>query len=138
LIGEKDEQNEIEWRTGKAVPYDVELTTRGLCEGTIEELSDGRIAMILRGSNAGRPDLPGYKWTTFSTDGGVTWNKAVPLGCDDGTLLESSATGSKLFRSATDGRLYWIGNLCLNGARASGNWPRSPLVIAQIQEEPFQ
>jgi hypothetical protein len=25
----------------------------------------------------------------------------------------------------------------LNGERANGNWPRSPLVIAQIQEEPF-
>jgi hypothetical protein len=137
LIGDKNEENEIAWRTSDAVPFDVERTTRGLCEGTIAQLSDGKLAMILRGSNAGRSDLPGYKWITFSHDGGETWCNAAPLSCDDGTLPESSATGSKLFRSTTDGNLYWIGNLCLNSERASGNWPRSPLAIAQIQEEPF-
>ena len=30
-----------------------------------------------------------------------------------------------------------MGNLALRGERANGNWPRSPLVIAEVQEEPF-
>ena len=30
-----------------------------------------------------------------------------------------------------------MGNLALNGERANGNWPRSPLVIVEVQEEPF-
>ena len=30
-----------------------------------------------------------------------------------------------------------MGNLAMDGRRANGNWPRSPLVIAEVQEEPF-
>ncbi len=53
-----------------------------------------------------------------------------------------------LFRSIKNGRLYWIGNLCIEGAwifgvycektlRPYGNFPRTPLVIAEVQENPF-
>ena len=30
-----------------------------------------------------------------------------------------------------------MGNLALRGERAKGNRPRSPLIIAEVQEEPF-
>ena len=30
-----------------------------------------------------------------------------------------------------------MGNLCIEGVRPNGNMPRSPLVIAEVQEEPF-
>ncbi|MCM8824997.1 MAG: hypothetical protein NC937_02425 [Candidatus Omnitrophica bacterium] len=30
-----------------------------------------------------------------------------------------------------------MGNLCILGQRAKGNWPRYPLVIAEMREEPF-
>ena len=30
-----------------------------------------------------------------------------------------------------------MGNLALPSGRAKGNWPRSPLFIAEVQEEPF-
>ena len=63
--------------------------------------------------------------------------KARPLPCDDGTVIESSATGSALFRSARDNRLYWIGNLCIDGERPNGNMPRSPLILAEVREDPF-
>ena len=137
LIGTWSEDDTLGWRLGSPVPYDFHTTSRGLCEGMVAELSDGRFAMILRGSNAAWPEKPGYKWVAFSKDGGENWSHAEPLKCDDGTLLESSATGSVLFRSQKNGKLYWIGNLCHNGERARGNWPRSPLYIAQVQEEPF-
>jgi hypothetical protein len=92
--------------------------------------------MILRGSNAAWTDRPSYKWLSFSDDGDESWSEAQPLACDDGTVLESSATGSTLIRPA-NGRLYWAGNLCAEGERAQGNFPRSPLYIAEVQEEPF-
>jgi hypothetical protein len=138
LIGTWNEDHALNWQLGNPVPYDFQTTSRGLCEGTVAELSNGQLAMILRGSNAAWPEKPGYKWLSFSDDGGLNWSHAEPLHCDNGSLPESSATGSALFRSEKNGQLYWIGNLCLNGERAGGNWPRSPLYIAEVQEEPFR
>src|SRR5690606_38019204 len=60
-----------------------------------------------------------------------------PLTYDDGGLVQSSATGSALFHSIKDGLLYWIGNLCEEGQRAQGNWPRSPLYMARVCQEPY-
>jgi hypothetical protein len=144
LIGEPQKSGEFSWYVGGAVPMDVEKSTRGLCEGAITELSEGRLAMIMRGSNgrgpAGGPNwghMPGYKWLSLSKDGGQTWSKAEPLRCDDGSMIESSSTGSTIFRSIKNGKLYWMGNLCIDGERPDGNWPRSPLVLAEVQEEPF-
>ena len=126
----------LKWHVSQAVPFDLDQSSRGMHEGSIAELPDGRLCMILRGSNEGWPDVPGYKWLSFSQDGGETWSKVVPLPCDDGSLIESSCTGSGLFRSIKNGRLYWMGNLCLEGRRPEGNMPRSPLYIAEIQENP--
>lgn len=137
VIGTWNEDNTLDWQVSNPVPVDVEKSSRGLCEGTLAELPDGRLAMVLRGSNAAFLDRPGYKWVSYSEDGGLNWSAAVPLTCDDGNILQSSATGSCLLRSATNGKLYWIGNLCQPGEQASGNFPRSPLVIAEVQEEPF-
>jgi hypothetical protein len=137
LIGDFDSSGSLQWHVGGTVPCEFEKSSRGMCEGTVTELADGRLAMVLRGSNAAWPDRPSYKWLSFSDDGGESWSEVAPLYCDDGTLLESSATGSALFRSIKNGKVYWIGNLCAPGERANGNWPRTPLLIAEVQEEPF-
>jgi len=137
LIGTWNEQGSLDWVLGNPVPYDFGGSSRGMCEGTVTELADGKLAMILRGSNAAWLDKPSYKWLAFSQDDGLNWSKAQPLACDDGTLMQSSATGSALFRSLKDGQLYWLGNLCEEGQQAQGNWPRSPLHIARVCEEPF-
>jgi len=137
LIGEFDADGKLSWRLGSPVPCAFEKSSRGMCEGTVAELPSGRLAMVLRGSNAGRPDQPGYKWLSFSEDGGENWSEAEPLPCDDGSLIQSSATGSLLLRSTRSVKLYWIGNLCLKGERVDNNWPRTTLVIAEVQEEPF-
>jgi len=100
-------------------------------------LADGRFAMILRGDNSMLPGRPGYKWLSFSEDHCGTWSDPVPLPCDAGEPIESGSNGSALFRSATDGQLYWMGTLCIEGVRPRGNWPRTPLLIAQVREEPF-
>jgi hypothetical protein len=148
LLGDYGKDGTIRWKLSKPVIPDLEKTSRGFYEPAVAELKDGRFAMVLRGDNSMFPERPGYKWVSFSDDHCETWTEPVPLPCDEGEPIESSSTGSMLFRSIKNGRLYWIGNLCIEGAwvfgtycektlRPYGNFPRTPLVIAEVQENPF-
>lgn len=137
LRGRLDDDDNLHWHLGDFVPADPSLSSRGLCEGTICELQDGVLAMVMRGSNHLWHDKPAYKWLSFSHDQGQSWSEAKPLGCDHGPPIESSSTGSLLFRSPRNHQLYWMGNLSLDGVRPKGNMPRCPLVIAKIKEQPF-
>jgi hypothetical protein len=136
-IGEYQADGSLTWHAGGLAQVDPDISCRGICENTLIELKDGRIAMVARGDNGAFPEKPGYKWVCFSRDDGETWSTSAPLGCTEGDPIESPATGSAIFRSIKNGKVYWMGNLAMNGERAKGNWPRSPLVIAEIQEEPF-
>ncbi|MBN2309580.1 MAG: exo-alpha-sialidase [Candidatus Hydrogenedentes bacterium] len=137
IIGEYRAGGALDWRLGEPLRSDPARNTRGYSESAPVELRDGRIALLCRGSNVGMADEPGYKWLSFSEDGGESWREAVPLCGDDGEPIESSATGCACFRSIANGKLYFIGNLCARGERAEGNWPRSPLYVAEVQEDPF-
>jgi hypothetical protein len=134
LLGDYTQSGEINWTFSEALQADDAKSTRGFSECAICELNDGRIAGLARGSNARAPELPGYKWLMFSEDQGATWSDAKPMTCDDGSEIQSSATGSALFRSLKNSKLYFIGNLCADGKPANGNWPRSPLHIAEVEE----
>lgn len=122
---------------GNPASIDLEKSSRGLGENTIVKLKNGKLAMVCRGDNSMFPEKPGYKWVCFSDDEGMNWSEPQPLACDDGTKFESGSNGSLLFRSEKNGNIYWVGNLCIDGQRANGNWPRYPLVIAEINEESF-
>jgi hypothetical protein len=137
VIGEYRKHGEIAWHLGKPLQIAPEISSRGLDENTLTEMPDGRIAAVCRGDNSAFRDRPGYKWLAFSHDGGETWSPPQPLPAAGGSPIESGANGSALFRSIKNGRLYWVGNLALGGDRANANWPRSPLVIVEVQEEPF-
>ncbi|MCX8082656.1 MAG: glycoside hydrolase [bacterium] len=137
ILGDYRENSIIDWKLSSPLYPDLEKTSEGFYEPTVIERKDGSFAMILRGDNSMYPEKPGYKWVSFSYDGCETWTEAIPLGCDKGEPIESSSTGSVVFRSIKDGRVYWIGNLCIEGVRPNGNWPRTPLVIAEIEEELF-
>lgn len=137
VIGESGAGGELAWRLGQPLNIAPELSSRGLDENTLIELRDGRIAAVCRGDNSAFPDKPGYKWLSFSRDDGGTWSAPVPFPTLTGGPLESGANGSALFRSIKNGKLYWMGNLALRGERPNGNWPRSPLVIVEVQEEAF-
>ena len=137
VIGEYGRSGELSWRLGQALNINPELSSRGLDENTLVELSGSRIVAICRGDNSGYPEKSGYKWMAFSQDDGVTWSAPAPLPATAGEPIESGANGSALFRSIKNGKLYWMGNLALRGDRAKGNWPRSPLVIVEVQEDPF-
>lgn len=145
IIGNFDQNNEIDWSVSEPVPFDFSKTARGLFEPTVIELKDKRFAMVCRGSNArwleGKGQVvnvshPNCKWVSYSEDRGKTWSYAQPLTDTDGNILESSSTGSYLFRSIVDEKIYWIGNLCLEGEKSMGNWPRHTLFIAEIEEKP--
>jgi hypothetical protein len=138
VIGESPAAGgEVKWHLSQPISLSPEISSRGICEPTLAELPDGRIAAVCRGSNHVLPGKPGYKWLSFSRDDGETWSAPVPLPATGGDPIESGANGSALIRSVKNGKLYWLGNLALNGEHASANWPRSPLVIAEVQEDPF-
>lgn len=124
--------DQIDWDLGNMVSIDGKLSSRGLCEPAIAELSDGKILMILRGSNLSIPDVPGRKWKALSNDGGKTWSSVSLLGYDTGESFFSPATGSRLIRSSKNNKLYWIGNIL--EINPDGNRPRYPLQIAEIDE----
>ncbi len=138
IIGQRNHDGHLTWRLSETIGISTELSSRGLCEPTICELHDGRIAMICRGDNGYYPDRPGCKWACFSENAGDTWSQPQALAWLDGSPVLSSSTGSAVFRSLKNNKLYWIGNICPPGESADGNWPRSPLVIAQIMEDSFR
>lgn len=136
LVGEwNDNTKDITWRFGGWLRIDHNMSTRGLSEPSIVELSDGRFVMISRGSNLKRPDLPAHAWVSFSRDDGMSWSLPEPFAYSDGNNFHVPASCSTIFRSKVNGKLYWIGNLVENNP--DGNFPRFPLVIGQVSEEPF-
>lgn len=137
VIGEYEPNGQILWHLGKPCRIDMEISSRGVDENTLIELTDGRIAALLRGDNSMFPHKPGYKWLSFSSDQGETWTSPVPMGATNGQTPESPACGSALFRSLTNGKIYWIGNLCLRGERPNGNLPRTTVYVMEVQEQPF-
>ncbi len=120
------------WELGEMVGLDPEHSTRGADEPTIEQLTDGRLLMVLRASNARRPDISGYKWICTSDDCGRTWSEREPFRYADGKPFFSPAAGSRLIRNSRTRKLYWIGNISPHNPE--GNRPRYPLVIAEVDE----
>src|SRR5207248_6622733 len=89
-------------------------------------LADGRVMMLLRGSNAGNPSLPGWRWVSYSTDGGWHWTTPQPWTYTSGRPFFSPSACSQLLRHS-NGRLYWIGHI--TPANPRGNRPRYPIVV---------
>lgn len=115
------------------------LSSRGLDEPALAKLSGGRIILIMRGSNVKmnwkqrlEPGAPGFKWFSYSDDGGKTFTDPIPWRFDDGEAVYSSATYSRIFFDERTKKHYWIGNI--TGHRAYGNFPRYPLNIVEIDE----
>lgn len=132
LIGEWTPDGSITWRSSPRVAGDETLSCRGMIEPTIAEASDGRIVMIMRGSNSHDPDVPARKWISVSDDQGETWSAAKAWGYSEGGSFYSPSSMSFLTRHSS-GRLFWVGNL--TPENASGNLPRYPVVIGELDPE---
>jgi hypothetical protein len=133
LIGTWRPDNRLEWDAAEPVQVDPKLSTRGMIEPTLAELPDGRLLMVMRGSNGGRKDpkfkIPGYKWFATSADGGRHWSRPAPWTYTDGSSFFSPSSMSQLIPHST-GRLLWVGNITAMNPR--GNSPRYPLVVAEV------
>jgi hypothetical protein len=122
----------LAWRASEPIQGDPERCTRGMDEPTIESLRDGRVLMVLRGSNDRNPSLPSHKWVSYSSDGGFRWTSPVPWTFDDRSLFYSPSACSQLLRHSS-GRLYWVGHITPQNAR--GNRPRYPLWLGEVSNE---
>ena len=119
----------IAWKTAGLVRGDPQRSTRGLLEPTLGELDDGRMLVMMRGSNDVKPDLPGHRWFSVGDARRETWSPAQPWTYTDGEPFHSPSSCSQLLQHSS-GRLLWIGNL--RGENPQGNRPRYPLVVAQV------
>jgi hypothetical protein len=123
------DQSRLEWELSARVTGDPARSTRGMDEPTLAELADGRLLMVLRGSNDRKPALPGYRWVAFSRDRGRNWTAPVPWTYADGSAFFSPASCSQLLTHSS-GRIFWLGNL--TPANPTGNRPRYPFVVGEV------
>ena len=128
LIGTWQDKS-VSWEMSDLVRADPSRSTRGMDEPTIEYLEDGRILMVLRGSNDRAPELPSYRWFSFSSNGGRQWSAPKPWTYDSGESFFSPSACSQLVRHSS-GRLFWLGNITPVNPR--GNRPRYPFVIGEV------
>lgn len=124
------ELKDYQWTPGKRVEISPERSSRGLMEPEVAELKDGHLLVIWRGSNT--PTTPGRKLYSVSTDGGMTLGPVEELNYDDGSSFYSPSSYHRMIRHSVTGKLYWIGNI--SSVPPSGNSPRYPLVIAEVDE----
>jgi hypothetical protein len=119
----------LQWEMSDIVEGDPTRVTRGMDEPTLELLEDGRMLMVLRGSNDRDPKLPSYRWVSYSSDGGHKWTAPEPWTYNDQQPFFSPSSCSQLLRHSS-GRLFWLGNV--NPENPRGNRPRYPLVISEV------
>jgi hypothetical protein len=132
LLGNWTKAQRLTWAVSR-VKGDPQRSTRGLIEPTLAEFPDGRILMVMRGSNGGKADprneLPSYKWFSVSRDGGRHWANPERWTFAQGEPFFSPSSMSRLFRHSS-GRCFWAGNLTTHNCQ--GNLPRLPLVLGEV------
>jgi len=119
----------LQWELSQPVETDPALTTRGTDEPTVAELPDGRVLMVIRGSNDGKPWLPGYRWVSYSSDQGRTWTKMKPWTYANGENFYSPSASSQLTVHSS-GRIFWVGNI--SKTNTHGNNPRYPFIVGEV------
>ena len=120
----------LEWELSDVVKADPQLSTRGMDEPTLALLADGRLLMVLRGSNDKKPHLPGRRWVAYSSDRGRTWTTPKPWTYTSGENFFSPSSCSQLLTHSS-GRIFWLGNITKENP--VGNRPRYPFVIGEVE-----
>lgn len=132
LIGHWRSDGRLSWKLSSRVALAPDRSTRGALEPTLGRLNDGRFMMVMRGSNDAAPDMPSYRWVSFSSNAGHTWTAAQPWTYDDGEAFYSPSSCSQLLPLA-DGSLLWLGNIV--SENPNGSLPRRPFVIGQVDTD---
>lgn len=117
------------WRMSEPIQGDPKRSTRGMVEPTLGRLDDGRLIVVMRGSNDSRPELACYKWISYSSDGGRRWSRPEPWTYTTGEPFYSPSACSQLLHHSS-GRLFWLGNITTVNPR--GNRPRYPFFIGEV------
>ena len=136
FVGKWDpEIKDYSWQTSNRIFLPRKISTRGLVELDLSELKDGRLLLIMRGSNYGMDSLecPGRKWYSISENGGLTWSEIQDLRYDTGEQFYSPATFARTIRSTVTGKLYCFLNI--STTPPVGNGPRYPLQVVEIDED---
>ena len=122
------------WQSSTPMFLPRRQSTRGLVELDLVQLQDGRLLLLMRGSNTGLGALecPSRRWYSVSEDGGLSWGPVTDMRWDTGEPLYSPASIAHTFRSSRTGKLYWVGNI--PEVPPEGNSPRYPLQIVEIDE----
>ncbi len=130
------DRQDYDWTPGARVEISPEHSARGLMEPEVAELADGRLLVVWRGSTHGWDGsvakLPGRKFFSVSSDGGHTLTPPEVWKYDDGSDFYSPSSIHRMIRHSVSGKLYWLGNI--SPTPPSGNSPRYPLVIAEVDE----
>jgi hypothetical protein len=124
--------NHLVWRMAELIKGDPARTTRGMIEGTLATLADGRLIVVMRGSNDRKQSLPGYRWISYSSDGGWHWTAPAPWTYTSGESFYSPSSCSQLLRHS-NGKLYWLGNISATNPR--GNLPRRPFYVGEVDQD---
>jgi hypothetical protein len=119
----------LTWRSSEVVEGDPKKCTRGMDEPTLATLADGRLMMVMRGSNDRNLSLPGYKWVSHSKDGGYHWTEPKPWTYQSGEPFFSPSACSQLLRHS-NGKLYWLGHITKTNPK--GNRPRYPVYVGEV------
>jgi hypothetical protein len=122
----------LTWMSSEVVNGNPEKCTRGMDEPTLGILADGRLIMVLRGSNDRKLSLPGYKWVSYSNDGGFRWTEPKPWTYQNGDPFFSPSACSQLLRHS-NGKLYWLGHISATNPR--GNRPRYPVYVGEVDQD---
>jgi hypothetical protein len=129
LRGTWKENARVEWTASNRMKSGLDNSTRGMIEPTLAEFADGRILMVMRGSNATKRESPAHKWFSTSENDGRTWTEPKAWGYDDGQSFYSPSSMSRLIKHSS-GRVFWIGNI--SPENCNGNDPRFPLVLGEV------
>jgi hypothetical protein len=131
FVGKGDPKaQDYEWKAGKRVAVSPDVSSRGLMEPAVTQLTDGRLLIVWRCSNTAK--TPGHLWYSLSSDGGMTLSEPKEWKYDDGSSFYAPSAWHLFLRHSVTGLLYWFGNICAEPP--DGNWPRYPLIIAEVDE----
>ena len=136
----REAANTYQWELSDPIYVPHRISGRGMQEPCMAQLSDGRLFLVMRGSNIvlksdpwkGEVESPGRKWMSLSEDGGRTWTPVTDLRYDTGEPFYSPATFASMLRHSRTGKLYWFGNITPDPP--DGNRPRYPLYVAEVEE----
>ena len=122
-----------DWTMSDYVRVTPMESMRGVFEPTFARLDKNRYIMIMRNSNFKHEhEVIGQKFYSVSDDNGYHWTRPKPLTYDDGGTMYACSSVPKVL-AHSNGKLYYIG--VINDSNPSGNGPRFPLCIAEIDRE---